>query len=366
MKIKSIFHIIQGHQITDEDIYKSIGNIPIFTSNNVIKGYWDKAIVTQQDLPCITYPTKAFSGETYIQYGMFDANNTAVLIPYLVWRERIILEWVSLKLANIFLEIATSKGGVSYLNKEIVEDYELDIPLKDIQEKELEYYKRIKSIKDSAVGIKTELNKLKKLDLLIEDAPREQIKLSEMLDYTSRNDSLSEEGIYQRSQGLQGARETVRVISGSTDDFYGEIPFDNKLHIVKMKPCLQVITRGNAGQIKFVNRGNYATNTNSMLLTLKEEMKEELNIYNDSQEAEFLKFLGIYLQPIFLEHCSSADLSVFPLTEEVNSIIIPKFTFNQDVMNIIKKYDLIFTYNEKIKELLENISGLQTMQLINE
>ena len=54
MKIKSIFHIIQGHQITDEDIYKSIGNIPIFTSNNVIKGYWDKAIVTQQDLPCIT------------------------------------------------------------------------------------------------------------------------------------------------------------------------------------------------------------------------------------------------------------------------------------------------------------------------
>ena len=43
-----------------------------------------------------------------------------------------------------------------------------------------------------------------------------------------------------------------------------------------------------------------------------------------------------------------------------------KFTFNQDVMNIVKKYDLIFIYNEKIKELLENISGLQTMQLINE
>jgi hypothetical protein len=80
MKLDSVFKIVQGHQITDEEIYKSIGNVPIFTARNAIKGYWDKAIVSKEDLPCITYPTKANSGYTFIHDELFDANNTAVLI----------------------------------------------------------------------------------------------------------------------------------------------------------------------------------------------------------------------------------------------------------------------------------------------
>lgn len=366
MKIKDIFRIIQGHQITDEEIYRSFGDIPIFTANNVIKGYWNKTIVTEEDLPCITYPTKAFSGETFVQYKIFDANNTAVLIPYPRWRKEIILEWASLKLANMFLKIPTSKQSVSYLNKEIVEECDLDIPSKEIQKKELEYYKKIKLIKDKMVRSKTEVSRLLGLSFLIQDIPSEQVKLSQVLDYTSRNDNLSEEGIYQRSQGLQGTREIIKVISGSTDDYYGEIPIDDSLHMVRMKPCLQVITRGDAGQLKFLEKGNYATNTNSMLLTIKDGIKEELNIHNDSQEAEYLKFLVIYLQPIFIENRSRADLSVFPLTDEMDRITIPKFPLTEEIRHVVNKYDLIFSYNERIKESLSRINNIQAMQLINE
>jgi len=260
VKLKSIFQIIQGHQITDEDIYKSIGSIPILTANNDIKGHWDKAIVTQQDLPCITYPTKCFSGQMFIQCELFDANNTAILIPFPEWRSKIILQWACFKLANMFLKVTTSKGGVSYLNKEIVEECDLIIPLKDTQEKELEYYGKIESVKSLIANIQAQLGKLMVLNLLIEKQPEEQVKLSEVLEYTSRNDCLSEEGIYQRSQELPKAKEVIKVISGSMDGFYGEIPLDNELHVVKSKPCLQVITRGRAGQIRFITAGKISEN----------------------------------------------------------------------------------------------------------
>lgn len=139
MKIKTAFKIIQGHQITDEEIYKNFGQgrIPIYTSSNEIKGYRDRSIVTKEDLPCITYPTKGNAGDAFVQYELFDANNTAVLIPWPKYRQQINLEWAALKLANVFLDIATSKEGVSYLNKEIVEEHELDIPPIDVQEREL-------------------------------------------------------------------------------------------------------------------------------------------------------------------------------------------------------------------------------------
>lgn len=44
MKLKDIFYINQGHQITDEEIYNSFGEIPIYTGNNDIKGYWNKIL----------------------------------------------------------------------------------------------------------------------------------------------------------------------------------------------------------------------------------------------------------------------------------------------------------------------------------
>lgn len=40
------------------------------------------------------------------------------------------------------------------------------------------------------------------------------------------------------------------------------------------KRCLHVITRGKAGKLTYVKKGNYSTNTNAFLFTLKS------NVYN--------------------------------------------------------------------------------------
>lgn len=126
--IGKMFDIMQGHQITDEELYRMRGSIPVYTGRNELKGYWDNAIVSKSDLPCVTYPTKGNAGDAYVQTKLFDANNTAVLIPKKKWRKHLNLDWVAMMLKPMFLNIATSKGGVSYLNREIVAVQTIAIP----------------------------------------------------------------------------------------------------------------------------------------------------------------------------------------------------------------------------------------------
>src|SRR5688572_16337267 len=133
-KVKIIFDIIQGHQITDKELYYAEGKIPVLTGNNEIKGYWNQSIIEEDSLPCLTYPTKGNAGVVFVQEKIFDANNTAVLIPKDEWREKICLDWFRFKLPPLFLEAMTSKSGVSYLNREIVEEIDIEVPEKTKQE----------------------------------------------------------------------------------------------------------------------------------------------------------------------------------------------------------------------------------------
>ena len=70
--------------------------------------------------------------------------------------------------------------------------------------------------------------------------------LSDILEYISRNDSLSEEGIYKRSAEVDKSEEKIKVISGSIDDIYGYFPLDSSIHTLINRFCLQVVTRGHA------------------------------------------------------------------------------------------------------------------------
>lgn len=166
MKLNSLFDLIQGHQITDEELYITEGGIPVLTGKNEIKGYWNSQLVEESDLPCITYPTKANSGEAYVQNRIFDANNTAVLIPKPEWRDRLNLHWVAYRLSNLFLGIATSKEGVSYLNKKIVEEVELEIPDKQVQDDELRVYKELLSMETQLHDILAQIESLKKKSIV--------------------------------------------------------------------------------------------------------------------------------------------------------------------------------------------------------
>jgi hypothetical protein len=357
MKVKQIFKIIQGHQITDEELYLNEGNIPVITGKNEIKGYWNKEILDEKYLPCITYPTKANSGEAYVQVNKFDANNTALLIPLPEWKGKIDLYWFSYKLPTIFLSVQTSKEGVSYLNKDIVENIDIEIPNDTIQIKELKYFKEIDLLKRKLIRIEKKIDLLLTKSLIINKIFK-TILLSNLLEYVSRNDALSEEGLYKKSLHLINAKNKIKVISGSIDGFYGYYPYDDSIHFIENKSCLQVITRGKAGLLRFLEKGNYATNTNSMLLLIKEESKEMINVNNDKDEDIYLKFLEIFLYPYFKEFSSSADLAVFPLTKAINQISIPLMKLDNNLKDIVNKYEELKNYKLKINLLITKIDDL--------
>ena len=128
MKIKELFTINQGIQITDEEIYYSNGKIPIITANNEIKGYGNKSIVKIEDLPCLTYPTKAFTGKIFVQDDLFSANNTAILILNKKYFQEINLKYISIFLSKILIKHLSSENAVNYIGKNVLKEIEIDYP----------------------------------------------------------------------------------------------------------------------------------------------------------------------------------------------------------------------------------------------
>ena len=204
MKLDNIFNIIQGHQITDEEIYKSQGEIPILTGKNEIKGFWNKKLIEDKDLPCISYPTKANSGEAYVQDKIFDANNTAILIPYVEWKEKIDLSWFAYRLSRLFPDIQTSKEGVSYLNKEIVKEIDFDIPKKEEQIEEYKSISKILKIKSKLIKIVQKINKIEESDLIIQykNYQKKNYSAKDIFDCVGGNSGLTEQYIYQNLQNI--------------------------------------------------------------------------------------------------------------------------------------------------------------------
>lgn len=362
MKISEIFEINQGHQITDEEIYKSIGNIPIITGNNEIKGYWNKAIISEDNLPCITYPTKGFSGKLYIQKKLFDANNTAVLYYKKGMEKTVELEYVKNFLKYKFLEIMTSKENISYLNREIVENIDIEIPSPTIRKKIIDIYQKLEN---NIALIENQIELIHKLlskQIIIENN-LEKVPFGQIFSHVSRNDALSEEGLYNYTSEND---RTVNVLSGGSENInYGQISKNIKgIHYLMNRQGIHIITRGNAGKLTFLPNGNYATNTNAYLLYIKKENWSMLKIKNAKEEEIYLKYIILFAQGTFYKLASLSDLGVFPLSDVMENYMFPYFKYNSEMKNLVYKYWKINTLLSKLNSCKNNFTKLLSSQIV--
>lgn len=357
MKTKSLFQIIQGHQITDEEIYIKEGNIPVITGRNQIKGYWNNKIIEEEDLPCITYPTKANVGNAYIQTKIFDANNTAVLIPLPNWRAKIDLEWMSFKLRTTFLKIQTSKGGVSYLNKDIVEELEFDIPPKNIQEEEKRVILELLTIKNKIDGIIKKIQEIKSSPITIEYSKYQgkQISAKELFNSISGNSGLTEEYLY--SVMLNGEQEEkYKVLTGSMD-----IKSVQETHLcphpknptkkitVFSGEGIHIVRNGEAGHINYIPYGNYTLNDHAYIL-----VQNKNNHYKLS-----LKWLAYTHQHLFLEYSSNVDNGTWNKTGFFEHAVfdIPSM---KEQKKILRKLEILNEYEYRL-----NLIYNKTVSLLN-
>ena len=358
MKIIDIFDLNQGHQITDKEIYENEGVCPIFTSRNDIKGYWDKTIISKEDLPCITYPTKANIGNAYVQYDLFDANNTAILIPKPEWKDKIDLEWFKFKLRAIFLNVQTSKGGVSYLNRNIVEEQEIHFPDLSTQKKEFLILNEINSKQYTTEKILKLIEKITFSEFICEYEKYQavDVPVNEIFDFVSGNSGLTEEYIYSL---LDNPKEKeYDVLTGSVDVNNSLKVFkcrhpknSNKLIKVYSGEGIHVVRKGKAGHINYLENGKYTLNDDAYLIYLK----------NSNYDIN-LKWIIYTKKELFRTYSSSSDNGTWSKDAffEHGKIDIPSRA-EQD--KIVSYFDKIENYNNKLLEIKHKIDLISEKDL---
>ena len=362
MKIKDAFTIDQGHQITDEEIYRAIpnrGKIPILTANNEVKGVWDKTIINSEDLPCITYPTKANMGTCFIQNKVFDANNTAVLtFKDKKWENEIDLEWMAFKLSKIFVTVSTSKEGVNYLNKEIVEELELELPKKNTQIEQYRFISELLAVKARIVQTLDRIGRLKELNISIDykNYQTKDFPVNEIFDYIGGNSGLTEEEIYQK---IMVKDKKYEVLSSSTKERtrLGKIAKcyinGKELKVFENQEGILVARNGEAGTIAYLEKGEYTINDHAYILKLKQGLKYDIS----------LKWICIQYQKLFLEFSSSSDNGTWNMTGFFDHarLDIPDKK-EQDLL--IAKFEVLYRYEKTLNVVIKKIDKMLNKDIV--
>ena len=360
--------------LTDEAIYQSIQHggqfIPVYggtqrhvVTDRLVSEYgrtkYDKPITIfngdgiiislDGSSGCMTYITADNRFALNHHAGFFQLNEAAKQV-------------VDPKFFALFFEKPLQEASISEGSKTLALDQlysiDFDIPSYSVQQEVMKAIYPIVSLRNRIECVMSKIELTLEKNLVLESGDFESIPLSDILKHVSRNDCLSEEGIYKRSSEIGKSTKTIKVISGSIDGFYGYYPLDKGIHAVNDKCCLQVVTRGQACLMRFLEKGNYATNTNAMLLVIKEEAKSMLGIMNEVDEEIYLRFLEFYLYPYFKEFSSSADLSVFPLTEAIQKIDLPLIRLSKEIESVSRQYQALKTYSIKLNTLLSKINGM--------
>lgn len=277
------------------------------------------------------------------------------------------IEYFKYRFEGFMKSLAVSEGSktltVGTLDRQIFE-----IPKIDIQREILKKYKKLDGVKSFLINQLELISKIKSkvLESSHIDNINETIQLNEIMSYKSRNDSLSIEGIYNFSPKTI-TEDCITVLSGSSiNKYYGRIRSSaSKIHSLKDKQALHLITRGKAGQLTYLPKGHYATNTNAFLLYLKEEKLNDLNIANENHEKIYLKFLRIYLGPIFVDISSKSDVSVFPLNKVFKELVILRFKYSSDLERIVNSYEKLEHFETTILKNIDKINNIFSKDVIS-
>lgn len=353
-ELGNIFKIIQGHQITDEEIYNNYGGYPIYTGPNTIKGFWNQTIIKQDELPCLTYATKAFDGTITIQEKLFDANNTAVLIVKEKYKEKVLLKWFKYKLPAIFFNVMTSKEGVSYLNKQIVEKIEIEIPDINQQKKQIKYYEDLYC---KYHILEEYLEKLLKLrEKIFETNYNEyqcrNIEVNKCIDYLSGTSGLTEEKNYLR---LNNDGEKFKLLTGSLSINSNQVVKIKDSEIIPKfvdKEGLLVVRKGKAGRTRYLEPGKYTLNDDAYILFKLD------NIYDIN-----LKWFEIQYKQDILSYASNSDNGTWNMTGFFRNVKID-IPSREEQDKIVKIYEALNKMIDKIEIIKTKFIELSKREIV--
>lgn len=349
MKIKELFTINQGIQITDEEIYYSNGKIPIITANNEIKGYGNKSIVKIEDLPCLTYPTKAFTGKIFVQDDLFSANNTAILILNKKYSQEINLKYISIFLSKILIKHLSSENAVNYIGKNVLKEIEIDYPFPTLKEqcKYVEKYEKILKIKKYIEEKITEIDKI--LESKIKFEKYRIYKMNQISLLNKGSNQISEKMIYENYDN-----NGIPIFSSSTlnNGLMGKVSYEcyKNFHKKGNKKELTWVTNGYAGKVFYRDTDFLYT-----------EKCGRIVIRNEYIEKILPKFLCYILNQITYSYKTSESNNGKLDIIHMENVLVPIPINSNDEIDIdiqkkiIKEYEKLEFLKEKLTSILKEI-----------
>ncbi len=150
-EIGNCFDFISETNLIEENFYIHQGFYPVYSGKTAEGGIVAKINTYNQDSPCITFTTYGSAGKLYYREDKYTiGRNCMGLRPKEEYKARINLEWFAFHFQNLFykLRIGDPKGQRS-LNKMLLERVEIEIPELKVQERQLNKYKQLYTLKIS-------------------------------------------------------------------------------------------------------------------------------------------------------------------------------------------------------------------------
>lgn len=294
IKIKEIFECLSGNSdLTEEFIYKhvdlrenemytvlssstdeneSMGLIPLCKNSK------SQDIKVFRNKKGILVARNGKAGTMrYLPEGKYTTNDHAYILylkdsckaKYAILKneEETFLKYFIYAYSTQVKNYATNNDNATWNKTSFFKDFEISET--DVTEETLFRFKqtnkKLEEVAKTINGLNEEIVLLSEKFISFEPHTKgDPVILGEVFDYCSRNDALSEEGIYYR----QPDGNDLTVLSGSTNNLvYGKISKNSeKIHYVENTQCLHLVSRGNAGKLTYLPKGDYATNTNAFLL----------------------------------------------------------------------------------------------------
>jgi len=282
-KIGKIFDFISETNLTEENFYEMQGDYPVYSGQTLNNGVVASINTFNQKSPCITFTTYGSAGKLSYREGDFTVGRNCMgLRPKEEYQEKIILEWFSYKFQNLFFKLTIGDpNGQRSLNKLILENVEMIIPDKEVQEKELELYKSLKKLINDMNKINLDIDNLNKDNQEI-NTVKNKDRLDKIFKMVGGNSGLTEEFIYYNSPSNN--EEKIAILSSATleNTFMGFISRNAQLNKEKIKifntPCILIARNGYAGTMTYMDKGEFTTNDHAYILTIRDEWKDKLNI----------------------------------------------------------------------------------------
>jgi len=344
--IGEFFDFVSEKNLIEEYFYEHAGAYPVYsgqTENNGIVAYIDSF---EEDKPCLTLTTYGSAGKlSYRQDKCTIGRNCMGLRVKKKYEKEINMEWFSYKFQNLFyrLTIGDPKGQKS-LNKLILENVKVAISDYSIQLRELQKYKEIEAIKKMIEKIIIEINNLGDTVQGV-DVPKYSDIIKEFFSIKGGNSGLTEDFIYY-NQPINN-EDGIKIVSGSAkmQNIFGEIsnlakPAGKNLKIYTA-PLIQIVRKGLAGKMIYINEGKFVANDDVYVLIVKEKWKDKIN----------LQWFAHEYQPLFYDLTTSkSDNATFNKEYMLNQKIkIPDYVEQKNISTKLTELTELKLSLEKIR-----------------